>query len=62
MNISQRFRFLYREDFDAVVEIDEKVFSQARPDVDWNDWQLIRFFSANGFGPAKTVNPELNID
>ena len=23
---------MYREDFDAVVEIDEKIFSQARPD------------------------------
>ncbi len=142
-------RPLYRADFDAVVEIDEKVFNKARPDyyeakfaraldekdrmvlsmvaeiggkvagfvmcelfvgeygipattatldtigihpdyqgkgigkqlmdefighlrkagvqkintlVDWNDWQLIRFFSANGFGPAKTVNLELNID
>lgn len=30
--------------------------------VDWNDWQLIRFFSASGFGPAKTVNLELKID
>jgi ribosomal protein S18 acetylase RimI-like enzyme len=27
--------------------------------VDWNDWQLIRFFSASGFGPAKTINLEL---
>jgi ribosomal protein S18 acetylase RimI-like enzyme len=30
--------------------------------VDWNDWQLIRFFSAIGFGPAKTINLELKID
>ena len=30
--------------------------------VDWNDWQLIRFFSASGFSPAKTINLELNID
>lgn len=30
--------------------------------VDWNDWQLIRFFSANGFEPAKTINLELTID
>ena len=30
--------------------------------VDWNDWQLIRFFSAIGFGPAKTINLELTID
>ena len=30
--------------------------------VDWNDWQLIRFFSASGFAPAKTINLELNID
>ena len=29
---------------------------------DWNDWQLIRFFSASGFGPAKTINLELKID
>lgn len=29
--------------------------------VDWNDWQLIRFFSASGFGPAKTINLELEI-
>jgi len=28
----------------------------------WNDWQLIRFFSASGFVPAKTINLELNID
>jgi len=27
--------------------------------VQWNDWQLIRFFSANGFEPAKTINLEL---
>lgn len=27
--------------------------------VDWNDWQLIRFFSAGGFNPAKTINLEL---
>jgi ribosomal protein S18 acetylase RimI-like enzyme len=30
--------------------------------VDWDDWQLIRFFSANGFVPAKTINLELNLD
>ena len=30
--------------------------------VDWNDWQLIRFFSGSGFAPAKTINLELNID
>ena len=30
--------------------------------VDWNDWQLIRFFSASGFAPAKTINLELNFD
>jgi ribosomal protein S18 acetylase RimI-like enzyme len=30
--------------------------------VDWNDWQLIRFFSASGFGPAKTINLELKIE
>jgi ribosomal protein S18 acetylase RimI-like enzyme len=30
--------------------------------VDWNDWQLIRFFSASGFSPAKTINLELKID
>ena len=30
--------------------------------VDWNDWQLIRFFSASGFAPAKTINLELNIE
>ena len=30
--------------------------------VDWNDWQLIRFFSANGFEPAKTINLELTIN
>ncbi|MDM8551130.1 GNAT family N-acetyltransferase [Desulfobacterales bacterium HSG2] len=29
--------------------------------VDWNDWQLIRFFSKNGFEPAKTINLELDI-
>ena len=29
---------------------------------DWNDWQLIRFFSASGFGPAKTINLELNLE
>jgi predicted N-acetyltransferase YhbS len=28
----------------------------------WNDWQLIRFFSARGFVPAKTINLELDID
>ncbi len=30
--------------------------------VNWNDWQLIRFFSTNGFEPAKTVNLELTLD
>ena len=30
--------------------------------VDWNDWQLIRFFSASRFVPAKTINLELNVD
>lgn len=30
--------------------------------VDWNDWQLIRFFSASGFSPAKTINLELKIE
>jgi hypothetical protein len=30
--------------------------------VDWNDWQLIRFFSGSGFAPAKTINLELNVD
>ena len=30
--------------------------------VDWNDWQLIRFSSASGFAPAKTIYLELNID
>ena len=30
--------------------------------VDWNNWQLIRFFSANGFEPARTINLELKID
>ena len=30
--------------------------------VDWNDWQLIRFFSASGFAPAKTVNLEMSIN
>jgi len=29
---------------------------------EWNDWQLIRFFSAIGFAPAKTINFELKID
>jgi ribosomal protein S18 acetylase RimI-like enzyme len=29
--------------------------------VNWNDWQLIRFFSANGFEPAKTINLELSV-
>ena len=29
--------------------------------VDWNDWQLIRFFSVCGFGPAKTINLELEV-
>lgn len=29
---------------------------------DWNDWQLIRFFSARGFVPARTINLELTID
>ncbi len=146
MNVE--IRPLQREDFDAVVEIDEKVFNSARPDyyegkfsrvldekdklvtslvavadgkvagfvmgelfmgeygipattatldtigidpdyqrkgvstqlmeefvahlrkagvenvntlVSWNDWQLIRFFSKNGFEPAKTINLELKI-
>jgi len=148
MSTNAEIRTLQREDFDAVVEIDEKVFDKARPDyyeakfakvldakdhlvtslvavadgrvvgfvmgelyvgeygipattatldtigihpdyqrkgvsrqlteefvshlrkagvekintlVDWNDWQLIRFFSASGFEPAKTINLELNI-
>ncbi len=26
-----------------------------------NDWQLMRFFTSVGFGPAKTVNLELNL-
>ncbi|MAF32609.1 MAG: GNAT family N-acetyltransferase [Desulfobacterales bacterium] len=30
--------------------------------VDWNDWQLIRFFNKNGFEPAKTMNLELSIE
>ncbi len=30
--------------------------------VNWNDWQLIRFFSTNGFEPAKTVNLELTLN
>jgi len=29
--------------------------------VDWNDRELIRFFNAVGFTPAKTINLELNI-
>ena len=29
---------------------------------EWNDWQLIRFFSAIGFAPAKTINLGLKID
>ena len=29
---------------------------------DWNDWQLIRFFSAQGFCPARTINLELKIE
>jgi ribosomal protein S18 acetylase RimI-like enzyme len=29
--------------------------------VDWNDWQLIRFFSTCGFEPAKTLNLELKL-
>jgi ribosomal protein S18 acetylase RimI-like enzyme len=29
---------------------------------EWNDWQLIRFFSAIGFAPARTINLELKID
>jgi ribosomal protein S18 acetylase RimI-like enzyme len=29
---------------------------------EWNDWQLIRFFSAVGFAPAKTINLELKIE
>ncbi len=30
--------------------------------VTWNDWQLIHFFSTNGFEPAKTVNLELTLN
>ena len=29
--------------------------------VQWNDWRLIRFFSASGFEPARTVALELSI-
>ncbi len=29
--------------------------------VDWNDSKLIKFFSANQFGPSKTINLERNI-
>ena len=29
--------------------------------VDWNDWQLIRFFSASGFTPAKTIKIQSSI-
>lgn len=29
--------------------------------VNWNDWQLIRFFNAAGFNPAKTLNLELTL-
>ena len=29
--------------------------------VDWNDWQMIRFFDSNGFEPAKTLNLELKL-
>lgn len=29
--------------------------------VNWNDWDLLRFFEAVGFAPAKTVNLELKI-
>jgi len=29
--------------------------------VDWNDSQLIQFFSANQFSPSKTINLERNI-
>jgi len=32
------------------------------PLMDWNDWQLIRFFSAGGFTPAKIFNLELKIE
>jgi ribosomal protein S18 acetylase RimI-like enzyme len=29
--------------------------------VGWNDWQLIRFFSANGFVPSRVMNLELDL-
>jgi len=29
--------------------------------VDWNDWQLTRFFSKIGFEPAKKINLELKL-
>jgi len=29
--------------------------------VNWNDWQMIRFFNAGGFEPAKTINLELKL-
>ena len=29
--------------------------------VDWNDWQLTRFFSKVGFEPAKKINLELKL-
>ena len=29
--------------------------------VAWNDWQLIRFFSANRFAPSKTINLEMDL-
>ncbi len=29
--------------------------------VNWNDWNLLRFFDAKGFVPAKTINLELRI-
>ena len=28
---------------------------------DWNDWELIRFFNANGFVPSRVINPELSL-
>jgi hypothetical protein len=29
--------------------------------VNWNDWDLLRFFERSGFVPAKMVNLELQI-
>ncbi len=29
--------------------------------VNWNDWQLIRFFNISGFQPAKSLNLELKL-